>query len=483
MERLVLGFVGFVWPGGPVAFDEVPLWRAYPGFVAAALFVVAMQAWLIVLLLVNRAQRRRAQRRLAEQLRFETLISDLLASQLTLSTAGMGSQVQHALALIGADLDTDRVLLAELETDRQGVAVTYTWTRAGIPPMPSAIERSTFPWIAAQIAAGHVVVMSPARPLPSGAEIDRQAMTTYATRSLLAMPLVLENAVIGVLTCATVRRDREWPEPLVERLRLLAEVFASMLGRHRAEAAARASEARFLRQREELIHALRVTTLGELGASLAHELNQPLSAILLNAGALRALLGRGEVATPDLTEALSDIAADAKRAGDIIGRLRALARKEHVFQRGLSLDALVDEVAGLLHQDFVRRGIVVQRTKAPRMPPVSGDPIQLQQIVLNLLVNASEALETTERGRREITIETLHPASRLVELAVRDSAVGAKDVDLERMFERFVTTKPGGLGMGLAISRSIAEAHGGRIYAKANSERGLTVYVELPAEV
>jgi C4-dicarboxylate-specific signal transduction histidine kinase len=352
-----------------------------------------------------------------------------------------------------------------------------------VPPTPSTIEPSTFPWIAGQIAAGHVVVVSPACPLPAAAEIDRMAMTTYATRSLLAMPLVLENTVVGVLSCATVRREREWPEALIERLRLVAEVFASMLARHRAEAAARASEARFLRQREELIHALRVSTLGELGASLAHELNQPLSAILLNAGALRTLIGRGEVAAPDLADALNDIAADAKRAGDIIGRLRALARKEHVFQRGLSLDALVDEVAGLLQQDFVRRGIVVRRSKAPLMPPVSGDPIQLQQIVLNLLVNASEALEATERGNREITIETSYPAARLVELAVRDNAVGAKDVDLERMFERFVTTKLGGLGMGLAISRSIAEAHGGRIYAKANSERGLTVYVELPVEV
>lgn len=307
-------------------------------------------------------------------------------------------------------------------------------------------------------------------------------MATHATRSVLAMPLVLENAVVGVLSCATVRGERSWPEPLIERLRLLAEVFASMLARHRAEATARASEARFLQQREELTHALRVNTLGELGASLAHELNQPLSAILLNAGALRALINRGEVVQPDLADALNDIAADAKRAGDIIGRLRALARKEHVFQCGLSLDTLVDDVAGLLQQDFVRRGIVVRRIKPPDMPTVSGDPIQLQQIVLNLLVNASEALETTERGSREITIETSHPAPRLVELAVRDSAIAAKDVDLERMFERFVTTKPGGLGMGLAISRSIVEAHAGRIYAKANGDRGLTVHVELPVD-
>ena len=258
---------------------------------------------------------------------------------------------------------------------------------------------------------------------------------------------------------------------------------AGALARRRAEAAAREIEERFRRQRQELTHALRVNTLGELSASLGHEINQPLAAILVNARAMSSLLARGGADQALLAEALADIASDAKRAGAIIDRLRALSRKEHVVEHGLDLDPLVDEVAGLLHQDFVRRGITVRRVVAAGgLPPLSGDPIQLQQIVLNLLVNAAEALEGVERGRREVTIMTGHPAPTLLELAVRDTGIGSEHTDLERMFERFVTTKPGGLGMGLAISRSIAEAHGGRIYAKANTDQGLTVYVELPAE-
>ena len=245
---------------------------------------------------------------------------------------------------------------------------------------------------------------------------------------------------------------------------------------------ARESEERLDQQRQELAHALRVNTLGELAASLAHEINQPLSAILMNARVVRTLLARGSAEPAAMREALNDIADDARRAADIIDRLRALSRKEHAPQHGLSLDALVDGVVDLLHEDFVRRGIAIRRTAGPGLSPLSGDPIQLEQIVLNLLVNAAEALDGVARGNREISIVTSHPAPKVVELAVRDTGVGGKSVDVERMFERFVTTKPGGLGMGLAISRSIAEAHGGRIYAKANTDRGLTVFVELPAE-
>jgi two-component system sensor kinase FixL len=202
----------------------------------------------------------------------------------------------------------------------------------------------------------------------------------------------------------------------------------------------------------------------------------------MNAGTLTQILARYTDKDAIVDETLTDIAADSKRASDIIHRLRALALKEHAPQHGLDIDALVDEVAGLLQQDLVRRGITLERVAQPGLPTVTGDRIQLQQIFLNVLVNATEALATVERERRHITLVTCHRAPGLVEVSVRDSGVGGKDTNTEAMFDRFVTTKPGGLGMGLAISRSIATAHGGRIYAKANEDCGLTVYLELPAD-
>ena len=469
-------------PGSTLEFDQPTLWQTYGGYLVAGLAVLALQSWMIIGLLQNRAERRRAQAELAGRLHFEMLVSELLAAELRSPAERTDVETHRVLAQIGADLEVDRILLSIRDPAQRTSNVIHMWKRDGTPEVPQTLQWGAYPWMSTGLGDGRVVAVSGLATLPPEAATDRENMGKIGTRSVLAIPLMVDRAMVGVLSCASVHHERNWPPSLIERLQLLAEVFASMLIRRRAEAAARASEEQLQQKNQELSHALRVNTLGELGASLAHELNQPLSAILINARTLAALLQRGTGNERTMAEALADIMADTKRAGDIIERLRALSRKEHAPERGLRLDALVDEVAGLLHQDFVRRGIVLKHIAEPKLPRVTGDRIQLQQIFLNLLVNASEALEGTERGHRAITITSTRPAVGLVEVAVSDSGIGSKDVDTERMFESFVTTKSGGLGMGLAISRSIAAAHGGRIYAKANGDRGLTVFVELPAE-
>lgn len=250
-----------------------------------------------------------------------------------------------------------------------------------------------------------------------------------------------------------------------------------------AEARRRQAEEEVRRQRDELAHALRLTTLGELAASFAHELGQPLTAILANAQASRHLLLAQRDTTKDVDEALVDIAADANRAAETIRRLRSLSRREHFETTPLEIDELIEDVLALIRTDLRDKDITVYFARGDELPLVNGDPVQLRQVALNLIVNAAEAITMADGGPRMIQIETRCTDDTHIECAVRDSGIGVSTEDeLQRMFHYFVTTKPHGLGMGLAISRAIVEAHKGRIWATRNPDRGLTLHVELPIQ-
>jgi C4-dicarboxylate-specific signal transduction histidine kinase len=236
------------------------------------------------------------------------------------------------------------------------------------------------------------------------------------------------------------------------------------------------------RQREELAHALRLTTLGEMAASLSHEMNQPLTAILSSAQAARRVL---DTAEPDRGEivrsAIQYIIEDSKRAAQVIRRLRALFRKEHAERKPIDLNEVIMDVVALVRGDAARRGVSLRCELADGLPAVSADIIQLQQVVLNLIVNAMEATTSAEEPR-DVTLTTQRAEPGLLRLSVHDTGAGVEASELDKIFEPFVTTKSDGLGMGLSISRSIVQAHGGRIWAARNPEHGLTVHVELPCE-
>jgi len=271
---------------------------------------------------------------------------------------------------------------------------------------------------------------------------------------------------------------------------LLALVVVLLLNRaqrRRAEQARRESdehrrraEEDAQRQRDELAHALRLTTLGELTASIAHELNQPLTAIAANAQAAQQLLHKDRN-NPDVQEALEDLVSDSIRASETISRLQTLFRKKRGAHAPLELNSLIDDVLHVLGSDLRQRQIRVQFVRAAALPKVQGDGVQLRQVFINLLRNAEDAIGLGE-GAREIRIESHHPDAGHIVTSVRDSGVGVEDGDLERIFEHFVSSKPQGLGMGLSISRSIVEAHGGRLWATRNEDRGLTLHIQLPVE-
>ncbi len=237
-----------------------------------------------------------------------------------------------------------------------------------------------------------------------------------------------------------------------------------------------------VREKElQLAHLGRVATLGTLSGALAHELNQPLTAILSNAQAAQHFLSESNVDAAEVAAILFDIVADDRRAGEIVERLRALFRRGDVKLEPVDLNQVVRDVLVIADGQLKAREIEVVVHAVPHLPALRGDRIQLQQVVLNLVINASEAMEERPPGARRLTI-TAEEAPAGVQLAVADEGQGIAPSDLELIFEPFFTTKASGLGLGLSISRSIIEAHGGRLWCRDNSERGATFCISLPAQ-
>lgn len=234
------------------------------------------------------------------------------------------------------------------------------------------------------------------------------------------------------------------------------------------------------KQRHELAHLSRVTMLGELSGSLAHELNQPLTAILANAQAARRFLDHEPVDIGEVREILGDIVEEDKRAGEVIRRLHLLFRKGELQYGPVNVNALVEDVLKLVRSDLVNQGVAVVTTLAPALPMVSGDRVQLQQVLLNLVVNACDAMACLDRTEREIRIGTETAAANSIRLTVADRGRGIPAEDLERVFEPFVTTKSQGLGLGLSVCRTIVSAHGGMIRAANNPGRGACLSLILP---
>jgi PAS domain S-box-containing protein len=234
------------------------------------------------------------------------------------------------------------------------------------------------------------------------------------------------------------------------------------------------------RQRDELAHLSRVAMLGELSGSLAHELNQPLTAILSNAQAAQRFLAHSPPRLEKLAEILADIVKSDHRAGAVIQRLRSLLRKEEAQRHPLNLNDVVEESLRLMRSDLLNRHVMISTDLEDALPAVSGDRNQLQQVLLNLVINGSDAMDGTEVDRR-LLVRTRTTTQGSVEFSVADRGAGIPLADLERIFEPFVTTKLHGLGLGLAICRSIVEAHGGRLWATNNADCGATLHCELPA--
>jgi C4-dicarboxylate-specific signal transduction histidine kinase/ABC-type uncharacterized transport system substrate-binding protein len=459
-------------PGSVVMFRTPSVWSEYKWHILAGLAFAFAETVLIAGLLIHWRQRRRIQRRLDERLQFEMLLADLAAAFVEVPAREIDDRIGSGLRRIVRDLAIDRATLSEFIAGGQ-LRVTHARTRDGVSAPPAGFTREAWPWSLGRLQRGYAVCFSRLEELPEEATKDRESFAALPIRSTAIVPVVVGGAVIGALGCGMQEDGRDWPDELVGRLRVLADTFAVVLMRRRAEEEVQ-------REREGLTHALRVATLGELAGSLAHEISQPLAAIASNAQAASRMLGkdRGDSEVP---EVLRDIAADAHRAAQVIQQLRTLFRKAPGERHPVDMRAMLEEVVRLVRKDLERRNVRLELALPSDAPRVLGDVVQLQQVILNLILNACEAMGA-DADRRELGIELAAREEGILTVTVRDSGKAVEEGELERIFERFVTTKPEGLGMGLSISRSIVETHGGRIWATRNPDRGLTMHVELPCQ-
>ena len=258
-------------------------------------------------------------------------------------------------------------------------------------------------------------------------------------------------------------------------------VSVDITAQKQAEAERRKAEHEIQRHRQELAHVSRVSIMGELSASMAHELNQPLTAILTNAKAGQRFLAAGEPDLEEFREILKDIAYDTTRARDVIRHLRALVKKSEPVFIELDLADAIREVVGFLHGDIVARNVRVGLELSPHLPVIHGDRTQLQQVTINLLLNAFDAMNGNLIPERLATVSATTDSPGIIHVTVRDHGSGVPSDKLETIFDPFYTTKREGMGMGLSVTRSIIESHGGRIWAENIQPRGAAFHFTVRA--
>ncbi len=409
-----------------------------------------------------------------ERLAFERLVAGLSVRFANASHDGIAAEIEDGLGQLVEFLGYDRCTYSEFAPD--GILnVLCSAAVGGIEPLSPGPLNAVIPWVVGELRAGRIVALADLpNGLPAEAVTERARVRRIGLRSHLSIPLRVGGRVAGVLSLGGLRSARIWPDEVITRLTIIGEVFASAMARVRSE-----EETQQLRSR--LWHADRVARTGALTAAIAHELNQPLMAILSNAQAGLTYLGQGEARLEEVRAILEAIVRDDKRAAETIRTMRALLRQDESGQGRIDVAATLREVLQLLASELRRQGIRIE-TELGTGCWVRADKVQIEQVALNLILNAAAAMQACPRDERRLRLSVTRRGDGRVVVAVCDSGIGIAPEDSDAVFEPFWTTRREGLGLGLSICRSIVQAHRGAIAVEPNPDRGVTFRFDLPGE-
>lgn len=420
-------------------------------------------------------ERKQTEQVLEERLKFETLLTEISAHFVNLPADQIDGEIEGAQSLICEFLNLDRSSLGQVHEREPGaLLLTHIHQPQGGPQFHQRSNaRDFFPWTAQKVLGGETLTITKMSDLPPEAGRDQESYGLYGTESVVVVPLSVGGGPpFGLLTFSVMREERDWPETVVKGFRLIAQVFANALARKQAET-------EVARARAELLHVERSSRLSELTASLAHELNQPLTAILSNAQAALRFLNSDKPDLNEFREIMRDIISDDQRAGNVIRSLRSMMKREEGEKGPTILNGILNDVIQIFHSEAIVRNVSIETEWDGSLPPVIGEKAQLQQVVLNIIMNGAEAMSRNPPEQRKLILRTQRK-DHSIRVTVRDFGPGIDKENLERVFEPFFTTKGTGLGMGLAVCNSIIKDHRGRIWAENNPDGGATFFIELP---
>ncbi len=397
-----------------------------------------------------------------------------IVTQILAEAATVAEATPKILRALGESLGWDVGALWRVDREAGVLRCVEIWHKPSkeVPEFESASRERTF--LAGVGLPGKVWLSRKPRYISDLVREANFQRTPVAARERLhaafGFPILLGGEVLGVIEFFS-REIRQPDQELLATLATIGSQIGQFIERKRAEEA-------LLRAQSELAHVTRVATLGEMTASIAHEINQPLSAIVNSVNACLRWLTAGNV--EEARQSAELIRADARRAGEIINRIRSFAKKASPQKDWMDINHTVRDVIALARSEVERNRVALETELSDDLPLVFADRIQLQQVMLNLIMNAVEAMSEMSDRPRQLLIRTDTDESRGIVVAVHDSGPGLKSEELLRLFTPFYTTKPQGMGMGLAICRSIIEVHGGRLWATPTDDRGAMFRFTLP---